>query len=64
MTRALTVITADQQLSERRGIKVVINGKSGIGKTSQNADLANALPPIVFLPLDSGDESSEPEVRS
>jgi signal recognition particle receptor subunit beta len=64
MTRALTFITTDQQLSERRGIKVVINGKSGIGKTSQIADLANALPPIVFLPLDADDESSEPEVRS
>ena len=30
----------------------------------QIAELANALPPIVFLPLDSEDESSEPEVRS
>lgn len=63
MTRALTVITAEQQLSERRGIKVVINGKSGIGKTSQISELANALPPIVFLPLGPDDESSETEVR-
>lgn len=64
MTRALTVITADPQLSERRGIKFVINGKSGIGKTSQIAELARSLPPIMFLPLDADDESSEPEVRS
>ena len=64
MTRALTVITADLLLAKRRGIKFVINGKSGIGKTSQLSELAISLPPIVFLPLDSGDESSEPEVRS
>ena len=64
MTRALTVITADRQLSERSGIKFVINGKSGIGKTSQLSELASSLAPIVFLPLDADDESSEPEVRS
>jgi hypothetical protein len=64
MTGALPLILADQRLSERRGIKFVILAKSGIGKTSQIADLANGLPPIVFLPLDSDDESSEPEVRS
>ena len=64
MSGALTVITADRQLSVRSGIKFVINGKSGIGKTSQLSELASSLPPIVFLPLDADDESSEPEVRS
>ena len=57
------IIRADQRLAERRGMKAVIFGKSGIGKTSRLAELANALPPIVFLPLDGGDGSSEPEVR-
>mgnify|MGYP000715180107 CR=1 FL=1 len=30
---SLPIITADQRLAERRGIKAVIFGKSGIGKT-------------------------------
>ena len=30
----LPIITADQRLAERRGIKGVLVGKSGIGKTS------------------------------
>jgi hypothetical protein len=64
MTGALPIILADQRLSERRGIKAVILSKSGIGKTSRLAELANALPPIVFLTLDSEDGSPEPEVRS
>ena len=61
---ALRIITADERQAEARGIKAVIFGKSGIGKTSRLAELANALPPIMFLPLDSGDDSSEAEVRS
>jgi uridine kinase len=64
MTRTLTIISADQRLAERRDIVVRIFGKKGAGKTSQIADLANALPPILFMPLDLDDESSEPEVRS
>ncbi len=63
MTRTLPIISA-QRLADRRDIVVRIFGKKGAGKTSRIADLTNALPPIVFLPLDSGDESSEPEVRS
>ena len=64
MSGALPIMPVDQRLSDRRGIKVEIFGKSGIGKTSRLAELANALPPIMFLPLDSGDDSSEAEVRS
>ena len=64
MTGALPVIPADQQLSDRRGIKVAINGKKGVGKTSRLAELANALPPIVFLTVDAEDGSPDPEVRS
>ena len=31
---ALPIITADQRLAQRKGIKGVIFGRSGIGKTS------------------------------
>jgi len=34
MTGALPIITADQRLAETRGIKGVIFGPSGIGKTT------------------------------
>lgn len=64
MTGALPVIPADKQISERRGITFVINGKSGIGKTSRLAELIMSLPPSAFVTLDSDDELSEPEVRS
>ena len=64
MSGKLPVILANQGLSERRGIKVVISGKSGIGKISQIAELIKALPPIVFLQLDSDDDTPEPAVRS
>ncbi len=64
MSGAVPIMPVDQRLSERRSIKVEIFGKSGAGKTSRLAELANALPPIVFLPLDSDDDTPEPEVRS
>ena len=64
MTGALPIILADQRLSERRGIKAVIFGKSGIGKTSQIAELIKSLPPSAFLALGPDDESSGPEMRS
>jgi hypothetical protein len=64
MTGALPAIPADPRVAERRGIKFVINGKSGIGKTSQIAELIKSLPPSAFLTLGTDDESSEPEVRS
>ena len=41
-----------------------IVGKQGVGKTSSLSDLIKTLPPIVFLPLDSDDDTPEPEVRS
>ena len=64
MSGKLPIILADQRLSERRGIKAVIFGKSGIGKTSSLSDLIKALPPIVFPQLDSDDDTPEPAVRS
>ena len=61
---AFRIITADQRLAEQRGIKGVLTGISGIGKTSQIAQLIKSLPPSAFLALGPDDESSEPEVRS
>lgn len=64
MIGALPHIPVGQRLSERRSIKFVIFGKSGIGRTASLRELIDALPPIVFLPLDSEDDTPEPEVRS
>lgn len=57
MTGVLPIILADQRLSERRGIKAVIFGRSGIGKTS----LLWTLPPetTLFFDLEAGDLAIE-----
>ena len=54
---ALPIITADQRLSERRGIKGCIFGKSGIGKTSLlwSLDASSTL----FFDLEAGDLAIE-----
>lgn len=54
---ALPIITADQRLSERRGIKGCIFGKSGIGKTSLlwTLDAQSTL----FFDLEAGDLAIE-----
>ena len=64
MNGKLPIIPAGERLSECRSIKLVISGKSGIGKTSQIAELIKSLPPSAFLALGPDDESSGPEVRS
>ncbi|CAB4785940.1 MAG: AAA family ATPase [Actinobacteria bacterium] len=53
----LPLILADQRLAERRGIKAVIFGKSGIGKTS----LLWTLEPdqTLFFDLEAGDLAIE-----
>ena len=50
---ALRIITADERLAEPRGVKAVIFGKSGIGKTS----LLWTLPAesTLFIDLEAGD---------
>ncbi|WP_149539337.1 ATP-binding protein [Siccirubricoccus phaeus] len=50
---ALRIITADERLAEPRGVKAVIFGKSGIGKTS----LLWSLPEdsTLFVDLEAGD---------
>ena len=64
MSGKLPIILADQRLSERRSIKLVISGESGIGKISQIAELIKSLPPSAFLTLGPDDDTPEPEVRS
>jgi hypothetical protein len=57
MIGALPIITADQRLSEPRGIKGCIFGKSGIGKTSLLWSL-NATTTL-FMDLEAGDLAIE-----
>jgi hypothetical protein len=51
----MKIITADQRLAEKRGIKALIVGPSGVGKTSllRTIDPANVL----FLDVEAGDLS-------
>jgi len=50
---ALPIITADQRLREKQGVKLVLLGKSGIGKTSQLKTLPEAS--TLFVDLEAGD---------
>lgn len=50
-------ITADQRLAERRGVKGVLVGKSGIGKTSQLWTLKPTA--TLFFDLEAGDLAVE-----
>jgi hypothetical protein len=54
---ALPIISADERLSHRRGIKAAIFGKCGLGKTS----LLWTLPPdkTLFMDLEAGDLAVE-----
>jgi len=53
----LPIITADQRLAERRGVKGVLVGKSGIGKTSQLWTLKPSA--TLFFDLEAGDLAVE-----
>ena len=57
MTGALPIITADQRLAESRGIKGVIFGPSGIGKTSLLWTLTAST--TLFFDLEAGDLAIE-----
>ena len=54
---SLPIITADQRLAERRGVKGVLVGKSGIGKTSQLWTLKPSA--TLFFDLEAGDLAVE-----
>ena len=53
----LPIISADQRLAERRGIKGVIFGKSGIGKTTLLLTLAAET--TLFMDMEAGDLAVE-----
>lgn len=53
----LPIITADQRLAEQRGVKGVLVGKSGIGKTSQLWTLTAIA--TLFFDLEAGDLAVE-----
>ncbi|MEW6025651.1 MAG: ATP-binding protein, partial [Pseudomonadota bacterium] len=53
----LPIISADQRLAEKRGVKGVLVGKSGIGKTSQLWTLAPEA--TLFFDLEAGDLAVE-----
>ena len=57
MIGTLPIITADQRLAEIRGIKGVIFGRSGIGKTSLLWTLMNST--TLFFDLEAGDLAIE-----
>jgi len=52
---ALPIITADQRRAQRRGVKIVILGVSGIGKTTQLKFLETHS--TLFIDLEAGDLS-------
>jgi len=49
----LPIITADQRLREKKGVKLVLLGKSGIGKTTQLKTLPEDK--TLFVDLEAGD---------
>lgn len=51
----LPIVTADQRLAERHGVKLVLLGKSGLGKTSQLKTLPEQS--TLFVDLEAGDLS-------
>lgn len=50
---SLPLITADQRRREKKGVKLVLLGKSGIGKTTQLKTLLEAT--TLFVDLEAGD---------
>ncbi|WKB54354.1 ATP-binding protein [Eleftheria terrae] len=50
---SLPIITAEQRLAERTGVKLVLLGRAGIGKTSQLKTLPEAS--TLFVDLEAGD---------
>ena len=51
----LPIISADQRLAERHGVKLVLLGRSGLGKTSQLKTLPESS--TLFVDLEAGDLS-------
>ena len=53
----LKIISAEERLAEKRGHKIVVIGKSGIGKTSLVRTLDQAK--TLFMDLEAGDAAIE-----
>ena len=51
----LPIITADERRAQRRGVKIVLLGVSGIGKTTQLKSLDSRS--TLFIDLEAGDLS-------
>ena len=49
----LPIITADQRLREKKGVKLVLLGKSGIGKTTQLKTLPEKK--TLFVDIEAGE---------
>ena len=50
---SLPIISAQQRMAERKGVKLLMLGKSGIGKTTRLKDLDPAT--TLFLDIEAGD---------
>jgi hypothetical protein len=50
---SLPIISAQQRMAERKGVKLLMLGKSGIGKTSRLKDLDPTT--TLFLDIEAGD---------
>ena len=50
---SLPIISAQQRMTERKGVKLLMLGKSGIGKTTRLKDLDPAT--TLFLDIEAGD---------
>ena len=53
--RALTIISAEERLAERRGAKILLVGPVGVGKTSRLRDLDQGR--TLFIDVEAGDLS-------
>ncbi len=53
----LPIISAQQRMAERKGVKLLMLGKSGIGKTSRLQDLDPTTP--LFLDIEAGEAWAE-----
>ena len=54
---SLPIISAQQRMAERKGVKLLMLGKSGIGKTTRLKDLDPAT--TLFLDIEAGEQWAE-----
>ena len=46
---SLPIISAQQRMAERKGVKLLMLGKSGIGKTTRLRDLDPSMTLFIFI---------------